>query len=70
MKKEIELALKSFVDSNHRFKLKPWKGGWYLNKTDGKYAFVGEDLSYKQPKGASWREDINEHLEQYNLKLK
>ena len=70
MKQKIKLALLEFVSNNNRFTLNEKSNGFYLNKKDGNYACIGEDLSYKQPKGASWRSDINSCLEKYGLSLK
>lgn len=52
-------ALKQFEQNNSRFSVSQKKDGTiYINKTDGNWAKITPDGKYTQPKGASWRKDI------------
>jgi len=70
MQNKIKLALEKLVKENTRFSLKIVKEGFYLNKKDGNYGFISNSLEYKQPKGCSWRNEINSYLKEFNLELK
>ncbi len=63
-------ALQQFAENNHRFRVSQKADGTiWINKTDGNFAKISPEGKYSQPKGASWRADVQAYANLAGVKL-
>jgi len=63
-------CLKKFAAENSRFRVSQKADGTiWINKADGNYATISPKMEYRQPKGSSWRADIQAYLNEAGLTL-
>ena len=67
----LQDAIKKFAEENSRFTISIKSDGTiYINKAGGQYAKITPDGKYTQPKGASWRSDIQKYADLAGVTLK
>jgi len=63
-------CLKKFAAENSRFRFSQKADGTInINKADGNWATISPTMVYRQPKGSSWRSDIQAYLNEAGISL-